>query len=105
MSDIKSCIVTVAPYSKARKGKKRLSRKDAVRALISGSELFAYNINGHPCDTYCSVRDMAVGCSVELREGADCIAFFHLTPGDKAVTASEQHDIPPFMTNHPVELD
>lgn len=107
MSDIKSCTVTIAPYSAIRRGRngKRLTRKEAVRALIAGQSLIAFNINGQPCEIACSVHSMAVDCSVELREGDDCIAFFHLTPGDKAVTASEQHDIPPFMTNHPVELD
>lgn len=105
---IKSCTVTIASYSKARSGKKRLSRKDAVRALISGSDLFAFCINGIPCDTYCSVRDMEVGCSVELREGNDCIAFFHLTAADKAVTntaSDTASDTPAFMAGLPVELD
>jgi hypothetical protein len=105
MSDIKSCIVTVAPYSKARKGKKRLSRKDAVRALIDGTDLRIFNCNGVPCDSYCSVRDMAVDCSIQLREGDDCIACFHLTAADKAVTSKPDHDIPAFMAGYPVELD
>lgn len=106
MSDIKSCTVTIAPYSAVRKGKKRLTRKEAVRALIDGTDLRIFNCNGVPCDSYCSVRDMAVDCSIELREGADCIACFHLTAADKAVTAkAEQHDIPDFMVGHPVELD
>ena len=101
---IKSCTVTVAAYSKHRTGK-RLTRKEAVRALISGADLIAFNIDGRPTEIACSVRDMAVGCSIELREGNDCVAFFHLTAADKAVTAAPKHDIPQFMTGHPVELD
>ena len=51
------------------------SMKSVREAFRNGADFLAHNINGVPCETYCSLKNFAPNARVEIREGADCIFY------------------------------
>lgn len=101
---IQKATISLAVYSKFRT-KKRMSAKSLRQAFMDGADFFAMNINGQPCQTYCSCRDFAPGSTVEIMESDGnfmcSVAYFTYKPSiDPAA-----NDIPAFANGHPIELD
>ena len=107
---IDSATVSIAVFSKHRTNGKPMKRAEAIRAFIAGADLEAFCINGCPCSTYCSIRDMKVGSRIELVECRVSLAYLLLEAKHFAAVAERKpvtpaSDIPAFMNDLPVELD
>lgn len=75
--EIKNAQFTIAPYSKHRRGTKRLTKKAAITAFFEGADIWLYSVNGTPTNCLAgSIRDFREDATVEVIEGGESIAYF-----------------------------
>lgn len=64
---MKNAIIELAGFSKHRT-KKGMGKVALLNALRKGADFILHNVDGCPCQTYCSISDMRPGTFIELVE-------------------------------------